>query len=283
MNKKNLIYIFLIILIIILSGIIVINSINKNKNKSTLSPIIIYKTKGDYFNLVSAKYSFDDGLGYIIDRPFNQFTNFEKNNVDKIIYKYNLDNNYVLDYSIFDMNIAFLDTTYEDYNTIEEPLIKDNDPFLEFYKCDSLKKEHNLFKMNLKNDFVNICLKNKNINLDIYKFNELYQDYYKKHLSKTKNNIKSLDEIKLLEPIITDSQNTELLEPEEYIHEYLYLQAKHGNDIMSCKNEYDELKKLEISNSLDDSADYYNKEFVNYINEYIINKNLLEEKCVRLK
>jgi hypothetical protein len=123
-----------------------INDSKGNKGEQTMSkeakvkagpPVIIYKTKSDYNNLVPVT----------LNPEKSEIASFP--GVKDIFLKGELatptilSNGYLLDNRGIDENVAFLDITYEDYSQLEKTpdkeelfqKILDSDPLTEMYRC----------------------------------------------------------------------------------------------------------------------------------------------------
>lgn len=158
--KKSGILFFAITLII--SGIIFsCSSSKKNQTKSKTNknnqgavsvpgpPVIIYKTKKDYYNHVPVTLSEDKA----------RITSFPAQSDIRIngqyTYPTRLNDGYLLDNRGISKNTAFLRFTYDDYYTMDNiptaerlmNYIIDDDPFLELYECGKKSNYDNLAEM----------------------------------------------------------------------------------------------------------------------------------------
>lgn len=292
MNNKNLVIGLMVLIIVIIFIMFSLRGTIYPKLVTAVSgaeaPIIVYKTSADYFDLVSGPYNSETGItgGNRVPKSFAS----EGELGAEVTYRYKLDNGYILDYGVFSINTAFIDFTYEAYDKITEedianpsrtdttPLlaylsahIKDNDPFLEFYDCSEVRKQYRDLISKQKNEYIDTCLKDKHIDLNIYEYYELKADYFKDYSStdpKYKNVVSDLDK-----PI--SDQNAEVLEESKYSHRFLYLSAKYEADIISCSTEFNNYKYSEEIT--------YEESIFNYINEYIVKKDQLSQKCERIK
>jgi len=96
---------------------------------------IIYKTRKDYAQFIPVTLSEDKSEIVSYPHPKDVFRNGE------LAYPTELKNGYLLDNRGIDVNVAFLNVTYEDYSKMEKaPLLEelfsmilDNDPLLDFY------------------------------------------------------------------------------------------------------------------------------------------------------
>lgn len=102
----------------------------------------IYKTRGDYFNLVPVGLSEDKAK--VISYPWPGDIFYK----GKYAYPTKLNKDYLLDNSGMWIDTAFLSINYDDYSQLRTPSakdliyrIKDNNPFVEFYDCESKKIE----------------------------------------------------------------------------------------------------------------------------------------------
>jgi len=100
-------------------------------------PVIIYKTKADYFNNVPVILSEDKTKVVSFPAPSDLYYKA------KLATPFILEKGYLLDNRGINKNVAFLDYLYKDYvsfektpsvDTIMEHII-DKDPLLEFYNC----------------------------------------------------------------------------------------------------------------------------------------------------
>ena len=102
-----------------------------------LPPIIIYKTKKNYNNLVPITLSPDKKQIFSYPAPTDVKVG------DRYQTPIELENNYLLDRRGITIYSAFLDITYEDYAKLKELLshedmlkhVIDNDPFIEVCNC----------------------------------------------------------------------------------------------------------------------------------------------------
>ncbi len=143
MNKKQLITI-VVFITILLVGILAyftkINNHNQNIGVSGVAPIVIYKTKYDYFNLVPVGMSSDKKT--IISHPDIRDIYYN----GKLAYPTKLDNEYLLDNRGVGQNSAFLKISYDDFSKLPEtPFpaeltkdVLDTDPFTEMYDCKNI-------------------------------------------------------------------------------------------------------------------------------------------------
>jgi hypothetical protein len=290
MNKKYIIIGLVVLVLAIVSAVLLFSYKNSNtvQNAGVQSPIIVYKTKADYFNLVSGPYNSETGITGGNRVPKNFASEGELG--AEVTYRYKLDNGYILDYGVFSINTVFLDFTYEEYDKITEedianpsrtdttPLlaylsnhITDKDPFLEFYDCSETRNYYKDLIFEEKTAFIDACLKNKQIDLNIYEYYEQQADYFKDYSPtdpKYKTSVSDLSK-----PI--SEQNVEVLDESQYPHRYLYLSAKYAADVGNCSTEFYDFKFPEKIT--------YEEELFYYINEYIVKNGQLEQKCERIK
>ena len=100
-------------------------------------PVIIYKTKDDYFNKVPVTLSEDKSE--IVSYPGIKDVFYK----GEFAYPTKLSNGFLLDNRGIEGNTAFLNITYEDYSKMEKAPSKeflygnilDKDPFTEMYNC----------------------------------------------------------------------------------------------------------------------------------------------------
>ena len=103
----------------------------------TRAPIVIYKTKKDYGNLVPVGLSRDKSMIISYPHPNDIYYN------DTLAYPIRLESGYLLDNLGIGINVAYLKITLEEYSKLEEPMllkdmyemIIDKDPLTEYYKC----------------------------------------------------------------------------------------------------------------------------------------------------
>ena len=107
---------------------------------------IIYKTKKDYSKFVPVILSEDKSKIVSYPHPKDVFYKGE------LAYPTELKNGYLLDNRGININVAFLNITYEDYSKLEKiplllelfSMILDKDPLIEIYNCgnrDTFKNE----------------------------------------------------------------------------------------------------------------------------------------------
>lgn len=289
MNNNDLVIGLMVLIIVIIFIMFSLRGTIYPKPVTAVSgaeaPIIVYKTRADYFNLVSGPYNSETGItgGNRVPKSFAS----EGELGAEVTYRYKLDDGYILDYGVFSINTAFLDFTYEEYDKITEedianpsrtditPLlaylsahIKDNDPFLEFYDCSEVRKQYSDLISKEKTAFMDSCLKNKQIDLNIYEYYELKADYFKDYSP-------SDPKFKTDTSDLLTTGDTEILEESQYSHRYLYLSAKYGADVGNCSTEF--------NNSRSSEKVTYEEELFNYINEYIVKTDQLSQKCERIK
>lgn len=258
-------------------------------NDTSIAPILIYKTKADYFDLVAARYYPKTGTVAALRPPINFTSNGEL--WADVTYRHHLYDGYILDYGVTDINVAFLDFTQEEYDKITHedvanpsrtdimPLslylsnyIKDNDPFLEFYDCSKARSYYADYFFEEKLAYMDSCLKNKEVDLDIYEYYELKEDYL--------NNFIQTGHDILRSDLDGGSGNQEVLDESQYPHRYLYLSAKYEAEITSCSSEFSENWS---ANLLSLGYTTYEEELFYYINENIVKTGELPEKCIKLK
>jgi hypothetical protein len=122
--------------------------VNDSKNNNTESemsgkkemagpPVIVYRTKADFFDKVPVTLSEDKSE--IISYPGVKDIYYN----GEFSYPTKLSNGYLLDNRGIDPNSAFLNLTYEEYSILESTptkselysLILEKDPFVEMYNC----------------------------------------------------------------------------------------------------------------------------------------------------
>ncbi len=102
-------------------------------------PVFIYKTKGDYFDLVPVSLLPDKSAIAAYPAPSDLYTDGQPNLPTRLADGYLLDNRGI------DANVAFLDWTYIEYGGLDAlptiavlyAHIKDNDPLTALYHCGS--------------------------------------------------------------------------------------------------------------------------------------------------
>ena len=100
-------------------------------------PLIIYKTKADYNNKVPVTLSEDKKE--IVSYPGSKDVFYK----GKLATPTELADDFLLDNRGIDVNVAFLDISYESFSRMMRPLSKeqmfemilDNDPIVEMYRC----------------------------------------------------------------------------------------------------------------------------------------------------
>ena len=130
-------------------------------------PVIVYKTRGDFYNNVPVIMS-DDKMSVV---SYPDIKDISKNG--KLTYPTYLSNGYLLDHRGINKNVAFLKLTYEEYSKLPSTLRKEEvlsmiierNPLLEMYSCDNLQIE-NTDKINglIQDGLPKLCkdlLKNK--------------------------------------------------------------------------------------------------------------------------
>ncbi len=115
---------------------------------NALAPVVVYKTTGDYFNLVpiTLNATKDKVLSY--PAPSDLYINGE------LAIPGKLRKGYLLDQRGINANSAFTSFTYEDYSQMESApstidllnSIADSDPFEEMYNCGKINEFKNLEK-----------------------------------------------------------------------------------------------------------------------------------------
>ncbi|HUM50359.1 MAG TPA: hypothetical protein PK431_01040 [Chitinophagales bacterium] len=126
----------------------------QEKIEST-QPVIVYKTKSDYFNLVPVVLS--DDKSKIISYP-------SPTDINSSLLPTKLKNGYLIDNKGIQPNVAFLSFTYDEYSKLKEvptlielqKLIIDKDPLLEYCNCG----KRNLYK-NLYSDIIQLINEDK--------------------------------------------------------------------------------------------------------------------------
>ncbi len=174
MKKRKTVFIMIILLSEIIS-----NSCSKSEAKFltqkkskkadatfAIAPIIIYKTKGDYYKLVPV----------ILSEDKTKITSFpdikDVYYKGKLAYPTRLDKGYLLDNRGINQNVAFLKITYDEYSKLNKTpssyelfkMILYPEPLLEMYECSSLHKSiDEIEKINalINNDELKRCRKLK--------------------------------------------------------------------------------------------------------------------------
>jgi len=123
MKKRYWFLIILGILVLIALSIFVLKNSN-NKSATSYPYMVVYKTNGDYYNLVPVSLSEDESKVITLQTNIKYLANvyniYSKNindssKFDKLIAPENLSNNYFLrDYLFMSEHTAFLNMTYEE-------------------------------------------------------------------------------------------------------------------------------------------------------------------------
>jgi len=161
----NIVIILLIFLFISCKGQQAINDVNKQTNvqkKSikALAPVIIYKTKSDYYNNVPV--IMNDNKTDIVSYPDIKDLFYN----GQLAYPTKLKNGYLLDNRGIGKNVAFLKYTYEEFSILAETPSKeillnsiiDKNPLIEIYICEKLSKT-NIEELNnyIHQGLPNVC------------------------------------------------------------------------------------------------------------------------------
>ena len=129
--------------IILFSVVIILLLSNFSSCEKRVDPDLackVYKTKGDYFNLVPILLSEDKTKILAVPDPSDLCHIYKDDSIWQKPSR--LLNDYLLDHRGIWLNVAFLDMTYEEYMVYSDTLvplesiltiIKDDDPLLEFY------------------------------------------------------------------------------------------------------------------------------------------------------
>ena len=128
-----------------------------NTPPGATEPIVVYKTRGDYNDLVPIELSEDKTI--VVSYPSIRSVYYK----GSLAYPTELDNGYLLDNRGVGQDSVFLDTTYEDFiefseqPTVEElfEMILYNDPFTEIYECKNLIKGRDGNEVRKINDLIN--------------------------------------------------------------------------------------------------------------------------------
>jgi len=134
--------------------------IQQQQSTQALQPIIIYKTKADYYFNIPVILSKDKQI--IVSYPSVTDIYYQ----GELALPTKLKNEYLLDNRGINTNVAFTSYTYEEYSKLASPLnidtlfnsIIDNNPLLELYNCGSrysfkndVKKLNRIIKKDFKN------------------------------------------------------------------------------------------------------------------------------------
>jgi len=114
----------------------------QKKSLKALAPVIIYKTKDDYYTNVPI--IMNDNKTDIISYPDIKDVYYK----GELAYPTKLSNGYLLDNRGISKNVVFLKYTYEEYSNLKETpnketLLKkiiEKNPLTEIYTCDKLSK-----------------------------------------------------------------------------------------------------------------------------------------------
>ncbi len=147
-----------------------INENNTNGSDSSLiegteDPVIIYKTKAEYYNLVPVFLSEDKNKITFYPSREDLYKD------DFLSYPNKMSKDYIYDNFGINENIAFLDISYDDYSQSSQELsrevlyekIIDKDPILEMYDCKNLDIANNIVELNklIKRNELSQCEKIK--------------------------------------------------------------------------------------------------------------------------
>lgn len=113
-----------------------------------LPPVIVYKTSGDYYNLVPITLNETKDKVSSYPAPSDLFTG------GILALPLKLENGYLFDQRGINANSVFTSFTYEEYSKLESApstdllmnSIDDPDPFVEIYNCGKLNQSHDLEK-----------------------------------------------------------------------------------------------------------------------------------------
>lgn len=113
-----------------------------------LPPVIVYKTTGDYYNLVPITLNEARDKVVSFPAPSDLYTN------GKLALPVKLENGYLFDQRGINANSLFTSFTYQEYSKMEsapsiDDLMKsitDRNPFLEIYNCGKINEFQNLEK-----------------------------------------------------------------------------------------------------------------------------------------
>ncbi|MCF7820700.1 MAG: hypothetical protein K9M44_04510 [Candidatus Pacebacteria bacterium] len=141
------------------------DAVEASQAGNTPSPVIIYKTTGEYYDLVPVVLSQDKSQ--IVSYPGRE--DVYKNDI--LAYPFKMSKDYLFDNRGLGKNSAFLDISYEDYSQMEsdpssEELyekIIDKDPIVEMYNCRNLDIADNIVELNklIKRNQLSDCEKIK--------------------------------------------------------------------------------------------------------------------------
>ena len=138
--------------IALLSLITIIVSCNTTKMSiqatEALPPVIVYKTTGDYYNLVPVTLNETKDTVVSYPAPSDLYTN------GKLALPVKLENGYLFDQRGINANTAFTSFTYEEYSKMEFApsvtdlisSISDPNPFEEIYNCGKINEFKNPIK-----------------------------------------------------------------------------------------------------------------------------------------
>lgn len=138
--------------IALLCLVIMIVSCNASKMSSgsteALPPVIVYKTSGDYYNLVPITLNETKDKVISYPAPSDLYTS------GKLALPIKLENGYLFDQRGINANSVFTSFTYEAYSKLESAPsiddlmthIKDQDPFVEIYDCGKMNQFKNFEK-----------------------------------------------------------------------------------------------------------------------------------------
>lgn len=138
--------------IALLCLVTMIASCNSSKmstgSAEALPPVIVYKTSGDYYNLVPITLNETKDKVISYPAPSDLYTG------GKLALPIKLENGYLFDQRGINANSVFTSFTYEAYSKLESAPsiddlmtnIKDQDPFVEIYDCGKMNQFKNLEK-----------------------------------------------------------------------------------------------------------------------------------------
>lgn len=274
-------------LLLIVIGIFVVgqtkyHNANYESRASIYDSVLIYKTNNDYFDNVVMYYEqVNDRVIYHIPHFQNIIINNNNHRLNNdFVYNptmYSYCKNYVfldmthqeyfefiLDYfgdefSIEDIqhNIFSSNLNTEQYNHIINNLsqrIIDEDAFTTMYVCKNIPSIVNQENLNKYELFINNCLSEKNIDLDLQRYNDFL------------NNLSVQYGYNVREPIIQELHDDLEKLPHQEDEQYIY----YSNAFNDCVNQYRQNTPTGVES------------YINKINYYIEN-NLLDRNCEQIR
>ena len=155
--------------------LLLVSSCESFNSQSTAPGITIYKTRGDYFDLVTV--GLKDGL--IVRRPSYSHDSYKFNFANNdTVYRYRvmLINGYVLDCESDKFTDVFLDISFKKHILMEQKLgrttlsdsvilkhIIDKEPYIEFYRDESTPRIFDQFPGEVDTSLINQIIREGNI------------------------------------------------------------------------------------------------------------------------